>query len=354
MTPNAKNMILGNTARGVAPSVSAGYAKALIDFAVANSVSEADLLSSAGIAASALLDLDNRIPLDRFAALMRHGKAMSGNPAFALEFGAASDFRRFSVVGLIAHASATMTEALTQLNRYGRLVIDVEGVGNGPRFQLHHTNGQCWMQDCRINPNEFPELTETTWSRFICWTKREFPQATYALEAHVTHARPEYAEAYERLWQVPVTFGSHWNAIRRTLSWGDVEIAPHNRYAFGVLTDRGDALLQELEHAQTMRGRVEALLLPRLHTGEASIDAVAAHFGSSRQTIYRSLKAEGVTFEQVLDELRRRMASHYLNAGKVSVNETAYLVGFSDPASFSRAFKRWTGMSPRAARTRAS
>jgi AraC-like DNA-binding protein len=233
-------------------------------------------------------------------------------------------------------------------------VIDVEGVGQGPRFQLHHTNGQCWMEDRRINPNEFPELTETTWSRFICWTRREFPQATFALEAHVTHAKPEHAEAYERLWQVPVTFGSHWNAIRRTLSWGDVEIAPHNRYAFGVLTDRGDTLLQELERSQTMRGRVESLLLPRLHTGEASIDAVAAQFGSSRQTIYRNLKAEGVTFEQVLDDLRRRMATHYLNAGKVSVNETAYLVGFSDPASFSRAFKRWTGISPRAARVRAA
>ena len=57
--------------------------------------------------------------------------------------------------------------------------------------------------------------------------------------------------------------------------------------------------------------------------------------------------AEGATFETVLDELRHKMALHYLDGKKVSVNEIAYLVGFSEAAAFSRAFKRWTGTSPR-------
>lgn len=89
-----------------------------------------------------------------------------------------------------------------------------------------------------------------------------------------------------------------------------------------------------------------------LHFAEAvDMSEIAQRLGLSRQTLYRNLKAEGVTFEQVLDELRHKLALHYLNGKKVSVNETAYLVGFSDPAAFSRAFKRWTGTSPRAART---
>jgi AraC-like DNA-binding protein len=72
--------------------------------------------------------------------------------------------------------------------------------------------------------------------------------------------------------------------------------------------------------------------------------------GLSRQALFRRLKGEGATFEKVLDELRRQMALHYLSGKKVSVNETAFLVGFSEPAAFSRAFKRWTGKSPRDAR----
>ena len=76
-------------------------------------------------------------------------------------------------------------------------------------------------------------------------------------------------------------------------------------------------------------------------------DFIAGKMGVSRQTLFRKLKAEGTSFEKVLDALRHKMALDYLSGKKVSVNETAYLVGFSEPAAFSRAFKRWTGVSPR-------
>ena len=89
--------------------------------------------------------------------------------------------------------------------------------------------------------------------------------------------------------------------------------------------------------------------MPMLHTGTASMESVAERLAVSRQTLYRRLKSEGVTFETVLDELRHQLALHYLSGRKTSVNETAYLVGFSESAAFSRAFKRWTGTSPRAA-----
>jgi AraC-like DNA-binding protein len=114
-----------------------------------------------------------------------------------------------------------------------------------------------------------------------------------------------------------------------------------------ILVAHADALLEKLESSKSTRGRVENLLTPMLRTGRASIDTVAGNLGLSRQTLFRRLKAEGVTFEQVLDELRHTMALEYLSGKRVSVNQTAYLVGFSDPAAFSRAFKRWTGSSPR-------
>lgn len=328
-------------------TVSAGYLKALLDFAVLNGASEQRLLARADIPVEALADQDNRLSFTRYVALMREAKADTNNPALALEFGAASDMRKFSVVGLISHASANMMEALIQLNRYGRLVVDVEGIADGARFALTDTNGERWMEDRRANPDEFPEMTESTWSRFIVTSRRDFPEHTYALAAHVTHAAPAYRARYEELWQVPVTFSSHWNAIRSNPSWERVQIQPDNRYVFGVLTERGDALLKGLESAETVRGKVEALIMPILHTGEVSVETIAAKLNTSRQTLYRQLKDENATFEQVLDELRHRMALDYIAAKKVSVNETAYLVGFSDPASFSRAFKRWTGKSPR-------
>jgi len=77
------------------------------------------------------------------------------------------------------------------------------------------------------------------------------------------------------------------------------------------------------------------------------METIAEKMGLSRQTLFRQLKAEGTSFEKVLDGLRHQLALQYLKGKKVSVNETAYLLGFSEPAAFSRAFKRWTGVNPR-------
>ena len=94
------------------------------------------------------------------------------------------------------------------------------------------------------------------------------------------------------------------------------------------------------------RREVEAKLAPLLPGGAAGIDAVARTMGVSRQTLYRRLKEEGFTFEHVLDDLRRRLATRYIGREGMSAKAAAYRLGFSDPAAFSRAFKRWTGRSP--------
>jgi AraC-like DNA-binding protein len=97
---------------------------------------------------------------------------------------------------------------------------------------------------------------------------------------------------------------------------------------------------------RSVRRDVERHIEPLLASGAARIDRVANAMGCSRQTLYRRLKAEGLTFEQVLDGLRHRVALKLMRGGTLPVKEAAYRLGFSDPAAFSRAFKRWTGQSP--------
>ena len=110
-------------------TVGAGYALGLLNLAVAKGANRAQLLARAGIGADDLEDQDNRIPMGNYVALMRSGQELAAEPALALLYGEAMDLSELSVVGLIARASDTMTEALAQLNRYGRLVVEVEGIG---------------------------------------------------------------------------------------------------------------------------------------------------------------------------------------------------------------------------------
>ena len=109
------------------------------------------------------------------------------------------------------------------------------------------------------------------------------------------------------------------------------------------------AFVAAIEQPSEFRRQVEARMEACLTTSDVGIDRIAADMGMSRQTLYRRLKDEGVTYEELLDRLRHRLALRYLKEDRMSVKATSYRLGFSDPAAFSRAFKRWTGIPPRAA-----
>ena len=333
------------------PTVGAGFARGLAGFCVSRGADRALLLARAGIDPRALLDQDARLPFSSYVALMRAGQALTGDPALGLHFGERVDITEVSIIGLLGQASETMLEAFAQLNRYVRLIVETDNGDQPDRFCLALARGGLWMVDNRRGAGVFPELTESAFAQLVCSARRA-SDLLVVKAVHLTYPDPGYADEYERIFQAPVVFGADWNAMQIDPKLPDEPVAKLPRYVFGVLSERADILLASLDTARSVRGQVESLLMPILHTGEAGIERIAGKMGLSRQTLFRRLKAEGVTFERVLDDLRHRLALNYLEGRKVSVNETAYLVGFSDPAAFSRAFKRWTGVSPKAARTR--
>ena len=304
------------------------------------------LLREANLSANAFETPHARIAFPKFRQLMRSAKKLTGEPALALYFGSQISFDQLSLVGLISRAAPTMEEAFAQLNRYGRLIIEVEGVGDTGRFHIVQRDKKLWVDDSRMNPNSFPELTESTLGRFICGVNRFFPDRGYYRSAQVTHSRPDYGDLYEELLGVPVEFDCTHNAMEIDPSLLKLKLNPTRNYVFGMLRQQADDLLAELNAMQTVRADVESRLMPILHTGDMSLANVAADLGMSEQALYRALRAEGVGFREVLDDLRHRLALDYLRGGKVTINEAAYLVGFSDPSAFSRAFKRWSGKSP--------
>lgn len=110
------------------------------------------------------------------------------------------------------------------------------------------------------------------------------------------------------------------------------------------------ALVAAIERPTAFRAMVERAIEARLMAGlPVRIDAIATELGVSRQTLYRRLRAEETTFEDLLDRLRHRLALRYMRDEHLSVKAASYRLGFSEPAAFSRAFKRWTGASPSAA-----
>ena len=326
-------------------TIGAGYVKALLDLAVSKGASQQELLQQAGLNLDDLQDRDIRIPLENYQALMAAGKALCNEPALAIQLGESASLSDISIVGLIYKSASTNAEAFQQINRYGRLVVEVDGHRPDGRFKIVRENREFWMEDTRSDPNSFPELTESAFSMMVC-TQQNTGHSSFAKAIHFTHVEPANCAEYQRILRTPIVFGSDRNAILFDPALMTLQLPKADGYAFGIFSERADALLATLQNSKTIKGQVEGLLIPILHTGTWSMERLASTLGLGRQTLYRKLKTEGTSFEKLLDELRYKMAEHYLHGKKVSVNETAYLTGYSDPSAFSRAYKRWTGKSP--------
>jgi AraC-like DNA-binding protein len=325
-------------------SVAAGMVLGLISFAAARGADGEALLASVGLEAQAAPDPNRRVPLERYAAMLREAARQCGDPALAIHFSEATNFADLSIVGLIGYSAETMRGALDQLNRFGRLVTDI-AVAGPDRFTITPAPQGLWLTDHRIDDPPFPEHTESTFVRMVTGT-RQFGSTPYASLAEVTHADRGIGAELERVLGVPVRFGAAHNRLCVSREWQEYRVALYPRYAFGLFCAHADRLLAELDAAQSVAGQVERLALPVLHTGTVSADWAARQLGLSGQGLYRALRAEGTTFEELLAGLRHRFAQGYLANGRASLSEIAFLLGYSDVSAFARAFKRRQGVSP--------
>ncbi|AWS48622.1 AraC family transcriptional regulator [Streptosporangium sp. 'caverna'] len=108
--------------------------------------------------------------------------------------------------------------------------------------------------------------------------------------------------------------------------------------------------LSELEASATTADRVRAALHERLPAGESSINAIAGQLMLSPRTLQRQLQSEGTSYQAVLSDTREKLARRYLTDRSLTTSQVAYLLAYDDTNSFYRAFRRWTGLTPEAAR----
>jgi AraC-like DNA-binding protein len=333
-------------------SVAIGVVNGLLSFAEAAGLQSDALCGKVGIDPETLSDPDGRLPLQSYKNLMHLATEATNDPALALHFGAAIGMSDISIVGLLMEASNTIGDAYTQLRRYGRLAIESEGISDGPRFDLVEEQGRLFLVDHQRFAEDFPELTEVAFAWLVCGPRRYLDRSP-VIKATFTWPKPQYWRQYEQVLQCPVEFGAKRSALEMhsdSLTW---PVKQNTDYVFGILEERAETLLDELRSANTAAGRVKLMLAPSLHEGDASAASIARQMGISRQTLFRWLKDEGTDYSSVVNSLRCDLAKQYLQGSGVSLSEVAYLVGFSEGASFTRAFKRWTGVTPSEYRRRA-
>ena len=174
----------------------------------------------------------------------------------------------------------------------------------------------------------------------------------FPLEIRFEHAAPSAQKSIRRLAGCPVVFDAEDTEIILAPSTLKLPIPTYDPKLLSYLEAYANSLLEKTGRAQPdLQTRIEALLIDNLPGHLITATEAAASLGMSNRTFIRRLADVGVSFSSIVEQLRCVLAKTYLTQSETPIAEVAFLLGYSDQAAFSTAFKRWTGATPRAFRT---
>jgi AraC-like DNA-binding protein len=163
--------------------------------------------------------------------------------------------------------------------------------------------------------------------------------------------RPDDAAAMSDSFGCPVQPMSAWDGVRIDRESWDLPLRRRDPVLRGVLETQANDILTRLPPRTGIALEVQRTLASRV-AGDTHIETIARHLAMSARSLQRRLSSEGVTYHALVEEARKEAARRYVARSTLSLAEIAYLVGYSEPASFHRAFKRWYGVTPERFRTR--
>ena len=323
-----------------APSVLSSWTKTIVDALLASGVEADAVLKTAGVDPDQLRDPNARLALTTTARLWKAAAERMQDPAFGLRASRYVRQTTFHALGYAVFASASLRDALERLVRYSRLVSDDMVL----RLETTERTARLSFELAAEDTPRSPEAMDAVMS-LIVRTCRGLTDRSFTL-LKVEQHRPEPAniEPYAKFFRCPVEFGAPVDALtcdaavlEKPLPSSNPELATHN----DDLTRRYLAQIGRT----TLVDRVRSAIAEHL-TGDPSPAAIGPALGMSARSLQRQLKAEGTTYAEIREDLRRELARAYLRDRALSITEIAFLLGFEDSSAFARAFRRWTGISP--------
>src|SRR5499427_4192851 len=270
----------------------------------------------------------------------------TNDPLLGLHVAAEMDLRDAGILFYLAAASATVAEALEHLVRYAgtaneALNLDISLHKRETVLTVHPIGGH---EEPRRQFSEFIALA--VMRALNRATNRDFAPSRMTF----AHTRNGGLREIHRILRCPVEFAQttdSWVFPQRVM---ELQITSGDSHLLHILEAHADDLLWERRIATGLQGLVENQLLGMLPSGRVQIAAVARQLGMSERSFKRHLAHEGTTFGEILDRLRNRIALRYLEDWRMTLQQIAWLLGYSEIGAFNHAFKRWTGTSPGRAR----
>ncbi len=303
-------------------------------------VEPADVLREAGLDAAALGTPENRIPYVTMGKLLQCCAVRTGCPHFGLLAGQRTSLSQLGLPGELLRCSPTLRVALRTFAVYHHL--NSEGMATLVREE----DGMAAVGTAIYQKgSQFVEQVYDGVIAMACNVMREICGSRWSPEkVLICRARPADVAPYRRFFQAPCRFDSEQTVMFFPAHLLDRRMPEANPKRFKELEAQAQA--EGLGLPIQLRRALRTLLL----VGRSSGDEVAGILSMHRRTLNRRLKAEGTTFQAILDEVRFEAACQLLDTTSISLTDIAGSLGYAESSAFSRAFQRWSGAPPSARR----
>jgi len=299
------------------------------------------LLAAAGLSGMELDDPDVRIPCDTFGTVI--GCAMRERPMknVGVKIAAETPIGSFPLLDYLAVTSDTVGEAVKELGRYFRIVV---------------------------NPITLEVREDENPIRLKIWGPSTI-SAEFSVSLDVLHLRaetegcfrpewvsfahePDDVEEIESILGCPVRAQDEWTGLAVSREAWNLPLRRRDPILRCLLEQQADEIIARIPTEDGIALEIRRLLAKRIIGGDTSIGSVARELATTPRTLQRRLEGAGISYQDLLEKTRREAAEKYLADRSLPIGEVAFLLGYSEPSAFHRAFKRWKNMTPQAFRQR--
>lgn len=318
------------------------YAKAMLDSAVRNGCNAEDLLRKAGISQELLATSKARVPAQNYSQLSQEIIELLQDEAH----GFLSSPMRPGTFAMMCYASIhcpTLGQVLQRGLDFYHIVSDSLKLEISTEDDI-----TCYKLSVDSEENDPSHVMTISLLAIIHRLSSWLIGKNVNLHSVTfTHSRPEHANIYNLLFKAPVQFDQLENCLRFSTSYMDMPNTQSEQNLEEFLSIPSLNLMTIPDYQNSLVEKIRLMIKKDVETHFPDLELIAEKLELSSATLRRRLRTEGTSYQIIKDDIRRDTAIYHLSKGAISIEQVAEKVGFTEATSFYRAFKRWTGVTPR-------